>query len=199
MRAAGSMLAASAPRDGDAAGQDHALIAILSAGELLQTVPDEAVDVAMIVREQNPRLDVAPVAAGVMDETAQGVIDPDRVEQRQGLRLLRRSDPEAVGDLVTHHREQRDGEVGRQVARRDPAAREVGAGLQHIGIGNLLGAQADFEGGTVIPHQGRQLLQQIRPEMRRLRHRGGVGAGRLELRRRAGKTRDRPGRVIGDP
>ena len=53
------------PRDGDAARQDHALVAILSAGELLQSVPDEAVDVAMVVRQQDPRLDVAPVAAGV--------------------------------------------------------------------------------------------------------------------------------------
>ena len=70
--------------------------------QLLDGPADELIDVAMIVCEQDPGLDHAPVGAGIVHEPPQGVVHPDGIEQRQGARLIIGGDPGSVGHLVAH-------------------------------------------------------------------------------------------------
>ena len=60
----------------------------------------ELVDVAVIVGQQHPALHVPPVAAGVVHEAAQRVVDAGGIEQRQRQSAAVVEIDEAVGDLV---------------------------------------------------------------------------------------------------
>nr|GFA34314.1 hypothetical protein [Tanacetum cinerariifolium] len=72
--------------DDDVARQDH-LHETRIIAQFFQPMNDELVNVAVVVGQQNPRLDVAPVAAGVVHQTAQREIDTGGVEQRERQRI----------------------------------------------------------------------------------------------------------------
>ncbi len=151
--------------DHDPARKDEAFEVALAPGQDVEAEAHELVDVAMVVGEQDPRLDVAPVRARVVDETAQRKVDPDRVEECQGPRAFRLVGlPEPVGDLVAHRREQRHREMAGEVGRGGAVAGEVGPGLDHVGVRDLLGARSDLDRDAVVAHQRVQLIQEIGPE-----------------------------------
>ncbi len=160
---------------------------------------DELIDVAVIVGQQDPGLDFAPVAAGVVDEPPERVIDPHRIEQGQRQGLALRPIEGAVRDLVPHQRQERHREVGGEVGPVDGAPARVEPGLQHVGIRNLLPAQSHLEGDPVIGDQRLQLAGQVVAEESGVRDRGRVGAGGLKLRGGAPNPRQRPVRTVADP
>ena len=86
-----------------AAGQHEALVGAVAA-QAFQAPADELVDIAMVVGEQNPVLHVAPVAARVVHEAAQRVVDAHGIEERERARLAFGDIPLAVGHLVPHER-----------------------------------------------------------------------------------------------
>ena len=163
----------------------------------VQAPAHELVDVAVIVGQQDPGLDVAPVGAGVVHQAAQRVIDAHGVEQRERALGVGRLSNSAVGDLVADHREQRRREIAGEVGGGGAAAPEVVAGLEHVGIGDLLGADADLDLGAVIRRPAAAAAQQIGAEIGGLGHRGGIDAGRGNLAKARGIDRRRAVRAVG--
>ena len=51
----------------------------------VEAVADELVDVAVVVGQQDPRLHMAPVAAGVVHQPAQREVHPRAIEQCQRI------------------------------------------------------------------------------------------------------------------
>ncbi len=160
--------------------QDHAHETRVFA-KLFQAVQNELVDIAVIVGQQNPRLYVAPVAAGVMHQTAQREIHPRSVEQRQWQRVDVGPVIQAVGNAIGG---------GRQVgAREHPCQRRSGdaragqliALLDHVRIRNALLAHADFDRHGEIVHQRNELFEQVLFEGFGLRDGNAVGARQLHL------------------
>ena len=86
------------------------------------------------------------------------------------------------------------GEVGR--GRAGPG--QFRPRLDHVGIGDLLRARTDLDGGAVIAHQGPQLFEQIGPEIIGLGDRRRVETGALELGGRALDARHRSHRGVVD-
>ena len=139
--------------------------------QLLKAMEDELVNIAMVVGQQNPRLHMAPVAAGVVHQAAQGEVDPRGVEQRQGQRIGVFPVVQAIGDAIGGSRQ-----VGARKHPRQRCSGNAGAGqfitlLDHIRVRNILLTDADFYFNGEVAHQGHQLFQQVVTE------RGGMGDG----------------------
>ena len=167
--------------DGDPAGQDEPRVRPFLVRQLLHRPADELVHIAVVVGEQDPGLGAAPVAAGIMHEAAQGIIDPRRVEERQGPRLVLLEHPGAVGDLVADLGEKRRREMLGEFRCGMGAAAELVAPFEHVRIRDLLVADADRHGRPVIAHQVIQLLEQIGPIEGRLGDGRRIGPWPLEL------------------
>ena len=180
--------------DDDVARQNHLLDA-RSGMKLLQAPLDELVDIAVVVGEQHPRLHRPPVRAGVVNEAPQRIIDPRRVEQ--GERPLGAEVELAVSRFVADGGERRHGEKTRQLGGVGAAAAgQLIAALDHVRVGNLLGADADLDRGAVFAHQRFELLKQIGAELGRLCHRRRVNAGFAELGEGARAGESRAGRRV---
>ncbi len=138
-------------------------------GQLRAAPAQELVDVAVVVGEQDPVLHVAPVAAGVVHDAAQRIVDSDGVEQREGTRGARRVVPEAVRDLVADEGEARHGKMTGEVRGCDVGLVQLFGALEHVGVGNFLIALLHLEGDGIVLLQGVQLLEQVVAECMRVR------------------------------
>ena len=137
----------------------------------------------MVIGEQDPGLDVAPVRPGIMDKAPERIIDAHGVEQRQRTRGPGFKFPEPVSDFVADFRQKRDREMPRKFCRAD--AGQLIALLENIGVGNVLPAWTDVELGSEFLRQRAQLFQQIGPERRGLRDGGRVATRCREFRESA--------------
>ncbi|MCY1407675.1 hypothetical protein D9M71_229820 [compost metagenome] len=171
--------------DDHVARQHHAHEARVVA-QARQAGVDELVDVAVVVGQQDPRLHVAPVAAGVVHQAAQGEIHPRGVEQRQrhGVGVLPLV--QAVGDAVGGGGQVGAGEHPRQLGGGHAGTGQFVALLDHVGIGDVLLAGADLHPHGEVLHQRPQLLQQVFAEGRRLGDGHAVVARHLHLGEGAG-------------
>ena len=77
----------------DPTRRDQAVIGRCRVGELVQPPAHELIDIALVVGQQNPRLDVAPGCAGVVHQSAQGKIDAHGIEQAKRHRLASGNHP----------------------------------------------------------------------------------------------------------
>ena len=134
-----------------------------------------------------------------MDQPAQRVIDPHRVEQRQRQRRPLRRLPQPVGHLVADRGEDRRREVAGQFAGRDLALEQLVAAVEHVGVGDFLRARPHRQHGAELLHQRAQLLEQVGAEGARLGDGGGVDAGGGQLGPGAAGERRRPARLPGQP
>ncbi|MCY1433257.1 hypothetical protein D9M71_492800 [compost metagenome] len=166
--------------DDHVARQDHAHEARVVA-HALQAEVDELVDVAVVVGQQNPWLHMAPVAAGVVHQAAQGEVDPRGVEQRQRHRVGVLPLVQAVGDAVGSGRQIGAGEHSRELGGGHAGTGQLVTMLDHVGIGDVLFAGADFHPYGEVLHQRPQLLQQVFAEGCGLGNGDGVGAWHLDL------------------
>ncbi|MNH12621.1 hypothetical protein D3C79_721670 [compost metagenome] len=150
---------------------------------------DELVDIAVVVGQQDPGLHMAPVAAGVVHQAAQGEVHPRRIEQCQRQRINVSPVIQTIGDAISG---------GRQIgARENPCQRRCGnAGTRqlitlfdHIGIGDVLLTDADFDSDGKVAHQRLKLLQQIATESAGMGDGDTVGARQLNLGVGAGNRR----------
>src|SRR4051812_43234603 len=98
-------------------------------------ITSDSVIPRQILSEQDPGLDVAPIGPRVMDDAAERVVHPDRIEQGERTRLAGREGPHAVRHFVTHLGQLRHREVPRQFGGSDVAAYEFLALLQGVGVG----------------------------------------------------------------
>jgi hypothetical protein len=133
---------------------------------------------------------MAPVAAGVVHQAAQREVDARRVEQRQRQRIGVFPVVQAIGDVVGGGRQVGAGEHPRQLRGGDAAAGQFVALLDHVGVRDVLLADADFHGHGEVVHQWAQLLQQVATERGGLGDGDAVGAGHLDLGVGAGGLRD---------
>ncbi len=122
---------------------------------------DELVDVAVVVGQQNPWLHMAPVAAGVVHQSAQGEVHPRGVEQGQRQRVGVFPIVQAIGDAIGRGRQIRTREHSRQHRRRDAGAGQFIALLDHVRVRNVLLTDADFHGHGEVVHQRNELFQQV--------------------------------------
>ena len=96
-----------------------------------------------------------------MDEPAQRIIDPRRVEQRERPLDAGADVERAVGDLVADHGERGRGEIARELGGGGAAAAEFVAALEHVGVGDLLRADADLDRRAEFLDQRLELFEQI--------------------------------------
>ena len=168
-----------------AAARQHDALVDVVGSDPAQAPAHELVDVAMIVGQQYPVLDVAPVAAGVVHEAMQRKIDTYCVEQSERARSVLRPRPLAIRHLVADEPQKRRREIAGQLDRGHAAFGDLFDALQYEGIGNLPIAQPDLDFGTILLNQRHQLLEEIAAEVARMRHRRFVDAGLLEFGERA--------------
>ena len=147
----------------------------------VQSVADELIDVAVIVGQQDPGLYMAPVAAGVMHQPAQGEIRTRGVEQRQRQRVGPLPVDQAVGDTISGGGQVGAGKHPRQLGSGHARAGQLIALLHHVGIGNGLLADADFQPHVEFAGQRAQLLQQIAAKGLGMGNGRAVGARHLDL------------------
>ena len=140
------------------------------------------IDVALVVGEEDPGLDRAPVRARVVNQAAQREIDADGVEQGERPRPALLERPGAVDDLVADIGEHRRREMARELGDGELAVNEFVAFLGDEGIRDLLLAAADIDPGAELLGQRAQLFEEILAKERGLRHGRRIEAGRLELR-----------------
>ncbi len=158
--------------------------------QLLQAMDDELVDITVVVGQQNPRLHMTPVAAGVMHQAAQGKIHPRRVEQGQRQRMGVFPVVQAVGNAIGGGRQIGAWEHSRQHGSGHAGTGQLIALLDHVRIRNVLLADPDFDGHGEVVHQRDQLFQQVLSERRRMGDGNAVGARQLHLGVGAGGLRD---------
>ena len=176
------------------AARQHELgVRAVGLGQLLDRPGDEMLDIALIVGEQDPRLDGAPIRAGVMHETAQREVDPHGVEQGERTRPPVLEHPRAVGDLIADIGEHGRREMTRQLGDRQFAVDELVALFRDKWIGNFLAACHDIEARAELVDQRPQLLEQVLAEIGRLRHRRRIEPRSLELRPGAAREPDGAG------
>ncbi len=142
---------------------------------------DELVDIAVVVGQQNPRLHMTPVAAGVMHQTAQREIHPCSVEQRQWQRVDIGPVIKAVGNTIGGSRQVGAGEYPRQRRCGNTSAGQLIALLDHVRIRNALLAHADFNRHGEIFHQRDKLFEQVLLEGLGLRDGNAVSTRQLHL------------------
>ena len=143
------LLAGMAPVDRYVAGQ-HDAGGVGVSRKLLAAPAHELVDVAVVVGEQDPLLHVAPIAARVVHEAAQRVVDAGGVEQRQRAWLALAMLPLPIRDLVAHGGELRRRKMAGEIGRGDAGARNLVGALEHIGVGDLLVADGDLNAGAIL-------------------------------------------------
>src|SRR5215213_11754209 len=108
------------------------------------------IDVAMIIGKQNPRLEPLPVGAGIVDETAQRIIDAHCIEERKGPGLGVILLPGAVGDFIADRREHRGWKIMSELLGANTAEIELIALVEDIGVRNFLIADADRDRGAIV-------------------------------------------------
>ena len=136
--------------------------------QLLKAVKDKLVNITVIVGQQDPRLHMAPVAAGVMHQPAQGKIDPRRIEQRQRQRIGVLPIVQAISNAISG-----SGQVGAGEHSHQRCGRHAGAGqlitlFDDVRVRNVLLADTDFHLNGEIAHQRHQLLQKVVTERGRM-------------------------------
>ena len=136
--------------------------------QLLKAVQDELIDIAMVVGQQNPRLHMAPIAAGVVHQATQREVDPGSVEQRQGQRIGVFPIVQAICDAVGGGGQVGAGEYARQRGCGHSGTGKLIPLFDHIGIRNILLADTDFHLNGEIAHQRHQLLQKVVTERGRM-------------------------------
>ena len=87
----------------------------------------------------------------------------------------------AVRDLVADRGERGDREKPRELGGVGAAARQLVAALDHVGVGDLLRADADLDRRAVFADQRLELLEQIAAKLRRLGDGGRVDASLAEF------------------
>ena len=107
-----------------------------------------------------------------MDEPAQRVVDPRRVEQSDRPLEAGADFEGAVGDLVADHGERRHGEEARQFGGGGAAAAKFVAALEDVRIRDFLPADADLDRRAEFLDQRLELFEQIVAEVL------GLGDGR---------------------
>ncbi|MCY1356372.1 hypothetical protein D9M69_428200 [compost metagenome] len=122
-----------------------------------------------------------PVAAGVVHQAAQGKVGARGVEQRQRHRVGAFPFIQAVGDAVGSGGQVGAGEHSRQLRGGHAGATQLVAALHHVGIGDVLLADADLHPHGEVIHQRAQLLQQVFAEGLGLGDGHRVGTGHLDL------------------
>ncbi len=142
---------------------------------------DELVDVAVVVGQQDPRLYVAPIAAGVVHQPAQREIHPRAIEQCQRIGIGVLPVVEPVGDIVGSGGQVGAGEYPRQLGGGHAGAGQLVALLDDVRIRDVAVAHADLNGDVEVLDQRFQLIEQIGAERRRMGHGDAVHAGRLDL------------------
>src|SRR5471030_37343 len=162
--------------DHDVAWQHHAHEARVFT-EFFQAVEDELVNVTVVVGQQDPGLYMAPVATGVMHKPPQGKVHTCGVEQGQRQRIGIGPVVQAVSDTIGG---------GRQVGTREYTGQGrsgyAGTGqfialLDHIGIRDVLLADAHVHLDGEVIHQRHELFKQVFAEGRGMGHGHAVGAG----------------------
>ncbi|MCY1210347.1 hypothetical protein D9M72_220330 [compost metagenome] len=179
------------------ARQHHAHVARVFVQQV-DAVADELVDVAVIVGQEDPRLHVAPVTAGVMHQAAQGEVHPCRIEQRQGHVLEIVPVVQAISHAITGGGQVGAGEDPRQFGSGDAGAGQFIALLDHVGIRDILLAYPHFDGDGEVLHERSQLVQQVTAKVFRLGHGDAVGAWHLHLGVGAHGARHLALAVVGD-
>ena len=132
---------------------------------------------------------MAPVAAGVVHQPAQREVHPRAIEQCQRIGIGVLPVVEPVGDVVGRGGQVGTGEYPRQLGGGHAATGQLVALLDHVGIGNVAVAHADFNGNVEVLDQRLQLIEQVGAKCRRMGHRDAVHAGRLHLGVGAGRSR----------
>ena len=99
--------------------------------------------------------------------------------------------PQAVRDLVANGGEPGRWEMPGKLACGDIRAGDLLRTLDHIRVGNLLGADAGLDFRAVLRDKRFELLQKIAAESARMRNRGLVDAWVLQLAERAKRGRAR--------
>ncbi|MNZ88609.1 hypothetical protein D3C78_1075040 [compost metagenome] len=182
--------------DDHVARQHHAHETRIAA-QLLQAMDDELIDVAVIVGQQDPRLHVPPVAAGVMHQPAQGKIHPGGIEQGQRQWIGVFPIVQTVGNAIGRRRQVGTREHPRQHGGGDTGTGQLIALLDHIRIRDVLLADTDFHGHGEVVHQRNELFQQVFTESRRMGDGDAVGARQLNLGVCASGLRDFALAVVG--
>jgi hypothetical protein len=131
----------------------------------------------VVVGEQDELLHVLGRGAGVVLQAGQREVGAQAVEQGQRPVLLHGRVPDPVGDLVADEGQVRGREEAGDVLAADVGLVQVDAGVQHVGIGDLLAGPVDLDLHLEVVHQQGQLLDQIVAELIGLGDRGGVDAG----------------------
>ncbi len=124
---------------------------------------------------------MAPVAAGVVHQATQREVDPSGIEQRQWQGFGTTPVIQPVGDVVGGSRQVGAGEHPRQLRGGDAAAGQFVALVDHVGVRDVLFADADLYRDGVVVHQRAQLLQQVATKSSRLGDGHAVGTGHLDL------------------
>ena len=165
--------------DDDIAGQ-HKPCGGTAGAELIARPAHEAVDVAVVVGEQNPALHVAPVAPRVVHQPLQRIVDAHRIEQSERARLALAEIPGAVGDLVAHRGELRCGEVPGEIGHVHRRARQLLGAVEHIGVGNALAARLHLDPGAELGGERLELLGEVGAELVRMGNGRLIGAEPLQ-------------------
>ena len=175
---------------GDVARQYEALKTAI-AGKLLASPAHKLIHIAVIIGQQNPALDMAPVASRIVNQPAQGKIGTHRIEQSKRIGLPLPAMPQAVRDLVANGGEPGRREMAGKLVCGDIRAGDLLRTLDHIRVGNLLGADAGLDFRAILRDKRFELLQKIAAEGARMRNRGLVDAWVLQLAERAKRGRAR--------
>ena len=147
------------------AARQHQRLEAAAALAARQAPAHELVDIAVVVGEQDPGLHVAPVAAGVVH--AAGAASNRRAPHRTAPAAAARPPCTSTVRPRSRRRPQTArawGNVG-PARRRDAAACEFVAAIEHVGVGDLLVADVDLDRRRRIPRSsGSQLLEQVAAE-----------------------------------
>ena len=137
--------------DHHVARQHHAAEARV-AHQHVQAVADELVDVTVIVGQQDPRLHMAPVTAGVVLDALEREVGARCVEQcqRQWVDVL--PVVQTIGGAVGGGGQIGAGEYPCQLGGGHTTAGQLIAALDHVRVGNVLLAAADFHTQGEVVH-----------------------------------------------
>ena len=112
----------------------------------------------MIVGQQDPALNVAPIVPGIMDQPAQRKIGADGIEQGKRIGLALFTLPQAVREFVADRGKPGRWEMVRKLARGNVRAGGLLRPLDDVWIGDFLSADARLDARAIFRHERVELL-----------------------------------------
>jgi hypothetical protein len=167
--------------------------------QLFQAPLHELVHIAVIIGEEDPRLDVAPVGAGVVLKPLERIVHTHRVEERKRQVLSGFVVPDAIGNLIADESQFRGWKMQSQFSGCDAIAPQIIALFQNIGVGDLLIRDVHLDQRPIVARKVFQLFGQITAEVIGVGNCCGIDPRPLELREGAGNPRLEAVGCIADP